>query len=69
MTQHFFSVKVSQLCLTLMTLWTVAHQDSLSVGILQTRVLEWLTIPYSGESSQPRDQTLVSYIAGEFFTV
>ena len=24
------------------TLWTVAHQASLSVGILQARILEWV---------------------------
>ena len=34
-------------------------------GILQTRILEW--VPFSRESSQTRDLTQVSYIAGEFF--
>ena len=37
-------------------------------GILQAKILEWVTIPFSRESSQPRDQTQVSYIAGGFFT-
>ena len=37
-------------------------------GILQTRILEWVAIPFSRESSQPRDQTQVSYVAGRFFT-
>ena len=36
-------------------------------GILQARVLEW--IASSRGTSQPRDQTLVSCIAGRFFTV
>ena len=36
--------------------------------ILQARILEWVAFPFSRESSQPRDQTLVSYIAGGFFT-
>ena len=36
-------------------------------GILQARILEWLGIPFSRESFQPRDQTQVSHIAGRFF--
>ena len=38
-------------------------------GILQARVLEWVAIPFSMGSSQARDQTRVSCIAGTFFTV
>ena len=38
-------------------------------GILQARILEWVTIPFSRGFSQPRDQTWVSHIAGKFFTV
>ena len=37
--------------------------------ILQTRILEWATIPFSRVSSQPRDQTQVSHFADRFFTV
>ena len=37
--------------------------------ILQARILEWVAIPFSRGSSQPRDQTQVSCIAGRFFTV
>ena len=37
-------------------------------GILQARILEWIAIPYSRRSSQPRDRTQVSHIAGGFFT-
>ena len=36
-------------------------------GILQARILEWVAISFTG-SSQPRDETLVSCIAGRFFT-
>ena len=36
--------------------------------ILQARILEWITMPSSRGSSQPRDQTQVSHIAGRFFT-
>ena len=37
------------------TLWTVAHQALLSMGILQARILEWIAMPSCKESSQPRD--------------
>jgi len=37
-------------------------------GILQARILEWVAFPFFGASSQPRDQTQVSRIAGRFFT-
>ena len=38
-------------------------------GILQARILEWIAIPFSRGSSGPRDQILVSCIAGRFFTI
>ena len=51
-------------------LWTVAHlQDSSVQAILQARILEWVTIPFSRESFRPKNQTGVSCIAAEFFTV
>ena len=37
-----------------------------SHGILQARMLEWVAIPFSRGSSQPRDQTWVSCIVGTF---
>ena len=36
-------------------------------GIFQARTLEWVAIPSSRGSSQPRDRTQVSRIAGGFF--
>ena len=39
-----------------------------SHGTLQARILEWVAFPFSRESSQPRDQTQVSHIAGRFLT-
>ena len=51
------------------TPWTVALQASLSMGILQARILEWVAMPSSRGSSQPRGGTQVSQIAGGFFTV
>ena len=38
-------------------------------GILQARILEWVAIPFSKRSAQPRDRTRVSCIAGRFFTI
>jgi len=37
-------------------------------GVLQARILEWVAMPSSRGSSQPRDRTCVSCIAGGFFT-
>ena len=37
-------------------------------GISQARILEWVGISFSRDSSWPKDWTQVSYIAGEFFT-
>ena len=48
--------------------WTVACQAPLSMGILQAGILEWVAMPSSRGSSQPRYQTQVSCIAGGFFT-
>ena len=88
---------VTQSCLILVILWTVARQAPLSMefsrqeywsevkvaqlcptlqphglyhGILQARILEWVWVAFSFSrgSSQPRDWTQVSHIAGRFFT-
>ena len=50
------------------TLWNVACQVPLFHGILQSRILEEVAMPSSRGSSQPRDQTCVSGIAGRLFT-
>ena len=49
-----------------LTLWDPV--DYTVHEILQTRILEWVTFPFSRESSQPRDQNQVSHIVGGFFT-
>ena len=56
-------VKVAQACLTLWDpkVYTV-HE------ILQARILARVAFPFSRASSQPRDRTQVSCIAGGFFT-
>ena len=42
--------------------------DYTAYGILQARILEWVAFPFSRGSSQPRNRTQVSHIAGGFFT-
>ena len=42
--------------------------DYMVHGILQARILEWVAVSFSRGSSQPRDRTQVSLIAGGFFT-
>ena len=56
-------VKVSQLCPTLCN-----PMDYTVHGILQARMLKWVASPFSRGSSQPRNRTGVSCIAGGFFT-
>ena len=51
------------------TPWNIACQAPLSMRILQARILEWVAKPCSRGSSQPKDRTQVSCIAGGFFTV
>ena len=36
--------------------------------VLQAKILEWVAFPFSRVSSQPRDQTQFSHLAGGFFT-
>ena len=58
-------VLVSQLCPALCD----PMDSSFSVHrILQERILDWVALFFSRGSSQPRDQTRVSLIAGIFFT-
>ena len=40
------------------------HVDYIVHGILQARILEWVAFPFFRGSSQPRDRTQVSRIAG-----
>ena len=51
-----------------LTSWTIARQTLLFMGILPARILQWVIMPFSRGSSQPRDGTQVSCIAGRFFT-
>ena len=39
------------------TPWTATHQAPLSIGILLSRILDWVAVPSSRGSSQPKDRT------------
>ena len=60
---------VVQSCLTLEPHGLLALLGSSVLGILQARILEWVAISSSKESSWDRDWTQFSCIAGRFFTV
>ena len=47
----------------------VACQAPLSMGTLQARILEWIAMPSSRESSHPRDRAKVSRTESRFFAV
>ena len=61
---HFLSceVKVAQSCPILCN-----SMDYTVHGILQARILKLVAVPFSRGSSQPRNQTRISCIAGGFF--
>ena len=61
------AAKSLQLCLTLCNPIDGSPLGSSVPGILQARILEWVAIPFSRGSSQPRDRTQVSHTAGGFF--
>ena len=67
--EHLESVLVTQLCPTLCDPMDCKRPGSFVHGILQARILKWVTIPFSRGSSQPRDWTGDFRIAGRFFTI
>ena len=52
-----------QLCLILCSSMHCSLLGSSVHGILQARILEWVDVPSSRGSSQPRDQTHFSYVS------
>ena len=63
--------KLLQSCLTLFNPLNCNPPGSPVHGILQARILEWISMPSSRGSSQPRDWTCISWVswlAGGFFT-
>ena len=71
----FIALHVAVLCLVAQSCMTLCHSMDCSPpgssvqGLLQARILEWVAMPSSRGSSQSRDQTQVSHIAGRFFTI
>ena len=59
--------EVTQSFLTLCDPMDCSPPGSSVHGILQARILEWVAISFSRGSSQPRDRTWVSCIAGRRF--
>ena len=68
LTQCYMSIactcaKSLQSCLTLRDPADRSPSGSSVHGILQARILEWVAMPVSRGSSQPRDWTHVSYVS------
>ena len=61
--------EVTQLCPTLCDPVDCSPPGSSVHGILQARVLEWVTISFSRGSSWPRYRTQVSHIGGRCFNL
>ena len=61
--------EVAQSCPTLCDPVDCSPPGSSVPGILQARILEWVAIPFSRGSSQSRDWTQISCIAGSLFTI
>ena len=55
--------KVTQSCPTLCNPMDCSPPGPSVHGISQTRILEWVAISFARVSSQPRDQTRVSYVS------
>jgi len=62
-------VLVAQSCPTLWDPKDYNPPGSPVHGIFQARILEWVAIPSSRGSSQPKDWSWVSFIADSFFTI
>ena len=62
-------VLVAQSCPTLCNPMDCSLPRSSLHGISQARILEWVAISFSRLSSQPRDRSWVSCIAGRFFNI
>ena len=64
----FVCALVALSCPTLCNPMDCSLSGSSVHGILQAGILDWVAIPFSRGSSRLRDWTLVSRIAGRFFT-
>ena len=64
--------KSLQSCLTLCDPMDCSPPGSSVNGILQARILQWVAMPCSRASSQPKDRTHISYVSctgSGFFTI
>ena len=59
--------KSFQLCPTLCDPMDCSPAGSSVHGILQARILEWIAMSHSRVSSQPRDQSCISYMSCVYF--
>ena len=69
---HYHALSLSKSCevkwKSLSCVWLFVNPWTIqSSGILQARILEWVAFLFSRGSSQPKDRTQVSHIAGRFF--
>ena len=64
---YIYGAKSLQSCLTLCNPMDYSLPGSPVHGILQARILEWVTVSSARGSSQPREWTWVSCIEGRFF--
>ena len=64
--QNYIETRPPTLWKSLSYVWLCHPMDYTVHGILQARILEWVAIPFSRGSSQPRDQTQVSHILPYF---
>ena len=66
---HFSPLRSERASLICMKPVSFKLPGSSVYGIIQTRILEWVAIPFSRESSWLRDRTWVSCIVGGFLNV
>ena len=62
-------VLVAHSCSTLLDPMDYSLPGNPIHGVLQARILEWVAISFSRGSSQPRDRTWISHIAGKLLTI
>ena len=62
---YLYVCLVAQSCPILATPETVTCQAPLSMGLIQTRILEWVALSFSRVSSRPRNRTQVFCTAGQ----
>ena len=62
-TQQHMHAKSLQSCLTLCNPMDCSPPGFSVHGVLQARIPEWVAMPFSRGSSEPRDRTHISYVS------